>query len=67
VRRNDGTLYTGITKNLDKRVEEHNSKPVVRNTPGPGNQCGYFEQAESRSSAAKKGMDGKKNAAGEEG
>jgi putative endonuclease len=56
VRCNDGTLYTGITKNLDKRIDEHNSgnggakytrfrRPV---------RLVYTEQVESRSDAAKR-------------
>ncbi len=56
VRCNDGTLYTGITKNLDKRIDEHNSgnhgakytrfrRPVT---------LVYTEQVESRSDAAKR-------------
>ncbi len=56
VRCNDGTLYTGITKDLDKRIHEHNSgdggakytrfrRPVT---------LVYTEQVESRSDAAKR-------------
>ena len=56
VRCNDETLYTGITKDLDKRINEHNSRnhgakytrfrrPVT---------LVYTEQVESRSNAAKR-------------
>jgi putative endonuclease len=55
VRCSDGTLYTGITNNLEKRIEAHNSekdgarytrsrRPVV---------LVYFEQAGSRAAAAR--------------
>jgi putative endonuclease len=57
VRCSDNSLYTGITKNIEKRLHEHNS----------GNKCGakytrsrgpvslvYTEKAESHSHAAKR-------------
>ena len=55
VRCNDGTLYTGITNDLEKRVDAHNSgkdgarytrsrRPVV---------LVYSQQVESKSAAAK--------------
>jgi len=56
VRCSDNTLYTGIAKDLEKRIAEHNStkggakytrarKPV---------DLAYYEQIESRSAAAKR-------------
>ena len=56
VRCNDGTLYTGITKDLDKRIDEHNSgnhgaKYTRFRLPVT---LVYTEQAESRSDAAKR-------------
>ena len=56
VRCNDGTLYTGITKNLDKRIDEHNSgnggaKYTRSRRPV---RLVYSEQVESRSIAAKR-------------
>ena len=53
---NDGSLYTGVAKDISKRVEEHNfsdkgakytkaRRPVVLK---------YFEELEDRSSACKR-------------
>ena len=55
VRCNDGTLYTGITNNLDKRVEAHNSgKDGARYTRSRRPvKLVYSEQVESKSAAAK--------------
>ena len=55
VRCNDGTLYTGITKDLNKRIREHNSdKGGAKYTKSrrPVDLV-YSEQVESRSAAAK--------------
>ncbi len=56
VRCNDRTLYTGITKDLDRRIVEHNStrggaKYTRARRPV---KLVYHEQAESRSKAAKR-------------
>ena len=55
VRCSDGTLYTGITKDLKKRIGEHNSgKDGAKYTKSrrPVDLV-YSEQVESRSAAAK--------------
>ena len=55
VRCSDGTLYTGITKDLKKRIGEHNSdKGGAKYTKSrrPVDLV-YSEQVESRSAAAK--------------
>ncbi len=62
VRCNDNTLYTGITKDLEKRVTEHNSarggaKYTRARRPV---KLVYCEQAESRSAAAKREYELKK-------
>ena len=51
----DGTLYTGITKDLEKRIEAHNSgKGGARYTRSRRPvQLVYSEQVESKSAAAK--------------
>ena len=56
VRCNDGTLYTGITKNLDKRIDEHNSGNGGAKYTRPRRPVTlvYTEQVESRSEAAKR-------------
>ncbi len=56
VRCNDGTLYTGITNDLDRRVKEHNSanggaKYTRSRRPV---KLVYSEFAEDRSEAAKR-------------
>ena len=55
VRCSDGTLYTGITKDLKKRIGEHNSdKDGAKYTkPRRPVDLVYSEQVESRSAAAK--------------
>jgi putative endonuclease len=55
VRCSDGTLYTGITKNLEKRIEAHNSgKDGARYTRSRRPvKLVYSEQVESKSAAAK--------------
>ena len=55
VRCSDGTLYTGITKDLAKRIEAHNSgKDGARYTRSrrPVTLV-YSEEVESKSAAAK--------------
>ena len=51
----DGTLYTGITKDLKKRIEAHNSgKDGARYTrPRRPVKLAYSEQVESKSAAAR--------------
>jgi putative endonuclease len=55
VRCNDGTLYTGITKDLEKRVEAHNSgKDGARYTRSRRPvELVYSEQVGSKSAAAR--------------
>jgi putative endonuclease len=52
---NDGTLYTGITNNLDKRVSSHNkgtgAKYTKTRTPV---EIVYHEEATDRSEASKR-------------
>ena len=52
---NDGTLYTGIAKDLKKRIAEHNSdKGGAKYTKSRRPvKLIYSEQVESRSAAAK--------------
>jgi len=54
VRCSDGTLYTGIAKDLEKRIEAHNSgKDGARYTRSRRPvKLVYSEQAESKSAAA---------------
>ena len=55
VRCSDGTLYTGITIDLEKRIEAHNSgKDGARYTRSRRPvKLVYSEQVESKSAAAK--------------
>jgi putative endonuclease len=55
VRCRDGTLYTGITNDLEKRIEAHNSgKEGARYTRSRRPvKLVYSEQVESKSAAAK--------------
>ena len=50
---NDQTLYTGVTTDLDRRVEEHNSgsKGAKYTTARRPVKMVYSEQLDSRSSA----------------
>lgn len=55
----DATLYTGITNNLDKRIEQHNSlKGGAKYTRGrqPVSLV-YFEQVANRSLALRREYD----------
>ncbi len=53
---NDGSLYTGITTDLDRRVAEHNStvKGAKYTKARRPVQLVYHETASSRSTAAKR-------------
>ena len=52
---NDGTLYTGITKDINRRLEEHNDKTVAKYTRSRGPvKLVYEEQVNSRSDALKR-------------
>lgn len=53
---NDGTLYTGITKDVDKRVQEHNTseKGAKYTKARRPVKLVYKEAAEDRSSASKR-------------
>ena len=55
VRCSDGTLYTGITNDLEKRIEAHNSgKDGARYTRSRGPvKLVYSEEAGTKSAAAK--------------
>jgi len=55
VRCSDGTLYTGITNDLNKRIEAHNSgKEGARYTRSRRPvKLAYSEQVKSKSAAAK--------------
>ena len=51
----DGTLYTGITNDLEKRLEAHNSGKGAKYTAGRGPvELVYSEKAGSRNSALKR-------------
>ncbi len=47
----DGTLYTGQTNNLKKRLEWHNKGLVKTTKPRIPYQLAYFEQYNTRSDA----------------
>lgn len=51
----DGSLYTGITDDVQRRLEMHNSGKGAKYTRGRGPvQLRYFEQAESHSAALRR-------------
>ncbi|MEA3548084.1 MAG: GIY-YIG nuclease family protein [Thermodesulfobacteriota bacterium] len=56
VRCSDGTLYTGITKDLERRITEHNSEKGGAKYTKPRRPVRfvYSEQAGSRSAAAQR-------------
>jgi putative endonuclease len=57
----DGTLYTGITNDLDKRVEQHNLGNGAKYTRGRGPvKLVYSEQCADRSTALKREAEIKK-------
>ena len=53
---NDNTLYTGITKNLEKRIHEHNhlAKGAKYTRVRRPVELVYFEESENRSTASKR-------------
>lgn len=52
---NDGTLYCGITNNLDKRIKNHNLKKGAKYTRSRTPvSLYYFETVESKSLALKR-------------
>ena len=54
----DGTLYVGITNDLEKRVETHNSGKGAKYTRGRlPVKLKYFEEVEGRSAATKREVD----------
>lgn len=52
----DDTLYTGITTDLDRRVDEHNSSPKAAKYTRVRRpvELIYFESCENKSSASKR-------------
>lgn len=51
----DNTLYTGITNNLDKRIEAHNNKQGAKYTkPRTPVKLVYSENCGSKSDASKR-------------
>jgi putative endonuclease len=61
LRCNDGTLYTGVTNNLDKRIKAHNEGQGASYTRGRGPVIlEYSEPKASRSEALKREVEIKK-------
>lgn len=57
----DGTYYTGITNNLDQRIQAHNDGKGARYTRGRGPfQLKYSETCNNRSDATKREINIKK-------
>lgn len=57
----DGTLYTGITNNLEKRLKEHNSGTGAKYTKGRSPvKIVYTESCANRSDALKREIEIKK-------
>ncbi len=59
----DATLYTGITKNLERRILEHNSNNKLGSKSLRGKRpvtLAYFEEFENRSLATKREIEIKK-------
>jgi len=51
----DSSYYTGITTNIDRRIEEHNAGKGAKYTQGRAPvQLAYTETFEDRSSASKR-------------
>ncbi|MBK94148.1 MAG: endonuclease [Planctomycetaceae bacterium] len=51
----DGSLYTGMTKDLQRRIQQHNAGTAARYTRGRlPVELVYHEQATSRSQALKR-------------
>lgn len=51
---NDGTLYTGITTDLARRLAQHTSGKGAKYTRGKAGRIIYFEKKKNRSSASKR-------------
>ncbi len=57
----DKTLYTGITNNLDRRIQMHENGTGAKYTKGRGPFCLlYKENVENRSAASKRECEVKK-------
>jgi putative endonuclease len=57
----DGSLYTGITNNLEKRLEAHRSGKGAKYTRGRGPlELVYMEKCEDKSAALKREVEVKK-------
>lgn len=57
----DGSLYTGITNNLEKRLEAHRSGKGAKYTRGRGPlELVYTEKCEDKSAALKREVEVKK-------
>ena len=57
----DGSLYTGITNNLEKRLEAHRSGKGAKYTRGRGPlELVYTEKCEDKSAALKREVEIKK-------
>jgi len=55
IRCKDGTFYTGITNDLDKRLLAHNAGTGAKYTKSRGPvELVYFEPTENRSTASKR-------------
>ena len=57
----DGTLYTGYTNNLEKRIKAHNESKGAKYTRGRNPvELMYFEEFESKNDALKREVQIKK-------
>lgn len=57
----DGTLYTGITNDIERRLKKHNEDRGAKYTKGRGPVvCKYLEEADDRSEALKREFEIKK-------
>ena len=57
----DGTLYTGVTNDLEKRIKLHNEGKGAKYTKGRGPVvCKYLEKVSDRSLALKREFEVKK-------
>ncbi|MFA6805363.1 MAG: GIY-YIG nuclease family protein [Candidatus Methanomethylophilaceae archaeon] len=58
LRCSDGTLYTGISNDLDRRIGEHNKGTGAKYTKGRGPvRLVYQESADNRSEASKRELE----------
>lgn len=58
LRCSDGTLYTGISNDLDRRIGEHNKGMGAKYTKGRGPvRLVYQESADNRSEASKRELE----------